>query len=89
MINNEDVEATELKIKQYEQENRARIEDNLSRTDKEASQVKLREAEDKRAAEEQKLIYERLDEEERLAKEEERAAVLQSLVRSKLLHVLR
>lgn len=51
--------------------------------------MKLREAEDKRAAEEQKLIYERLDEEERLAKEEERAAVLQSLVRSKFLHVLR
>ncbi|KAK4705215.1 CDK-activating kinase assembly factor MAT1, partial [Phenoliferia sp. Uapishka_3] len=79
LINSLDVEATEARIKQYESENRALIEANLTRGEREAELVKMRDEEDRRQKEEAMRRWLEIDEEERVAKEEERKLVLESL----------
>ncbi|KAM0747156.1 CDK-activating kinase assembly factor [Meredithblackwellia eburnea MCA 4105] len=79
LINNQDIEATEAKIRQYEAENRALIEANLSKAEREAEMVRLREEEERRIAEERRKQFEQLDEEDRLAREEEKRMVVDSL----------
>ncbi|KAL8278330.1 hypothetical protein RQP46_009222 [Phenoliferia psychrophenolica] len=79
LINDKNVESANQRMKEYEMKHREDIEANLSRSEREAQMVRMRDEEEQRVKEETAQRYAEIDEEERIAKEEERAAVLQGL----------
>ena len=81
LINETDLEESERRIKKYELENRQLIEANLTRAERDAELVRLRDEAEQREKEEMAERYQRIDEEDRLAKELERAHMLEDLVR--------
>lgn len=81
LINEVDVASTEAKIQAYQTENRDLIAANLTRLDREVEENKWNDEQERKQKEETKNAYELMDEEDRAAREAEKASILASLVR--------
>lgn len=79
LINDQDIEQTEATIRHYEAENRAQIDANLSKAEREAQLVRLREDEDRKHKLAEKARIEREEAEDDAARAEERRRVLEGL----------
>lgn len=81
LINSHDLITTESRIKAYEQENRESIATNTFRQTQESELNRAKMDDERRATEAVKEEWERLETIDRIGRERERKAVLESLVR--------
>ncbi|KAK4048914.1 TFIIH/NER complex subunit [Microbotryomycetes sp. JL201] len=79
LIQEQDVEETEAAIRRYLEENRDSIEANAEQSQRDKEALKRLDELEKQEREEARRTYEKWDEEDRKAKEQERKAVLEAL----------
>lgn len=80
LINGVNIAETEARILQYRQENAALIELNIQRDERDVTSLQEQEDRERREREERAAELKALEEEERLEKEREKLAIIDSLV---------